>query len=198
VSKPDDDFYVLSIRFAEEPQWDEWVSAVGTRETVSQQFDLDNLPPGAALRKGAEARRWLASAAKAEEKVARFLHAKLNPILTKFGCAAIIVHHTPKTNFTRLENMQWYDWMYAMSGCASLTNWARAVLVLAPSKVPGTYRLIAAKRFEEIGWTEREYWLSHSKDTIRTRTVGSSRGWWSSALSGCEEVRPSLQAHRTR
>jgi RecA-family ATPase len=58
---------------------------------------------------------------KDEEKVARFLRAKLNPILTKFGCAAIIVH-TPKTNFTRLENMQWYDWMYAMSGCASLTT----------------------------------------------------------------------------
>jgi len=103
---------------------------------------------------------------KDEEKVARFLRAKLNPILTKFSCAAIIVHHTPKTNFTRLENMQWYDWMYAMSGCASLTNWARAVLVLAPSKVPGTYRLIAAKRFDEIGWTEREYWFSHSKETI--------------------------------
>jgi len=66
VSKPDDDFYVLSIRFAEEPQWDEWVSVIGTRETVSQQFDLGNLPPGAVLRKGAEARRWLASAAKAE------------------------------------------------------------------------------------------------------------------------------------
>ena len=53
-----------------------------------------------------------------------------------------------------------------MSGCASLTNWARAVLVLAPSKIPGTYRLIAAKRFDEIQWTEREYWFSHSKETI--------------------------------
>jgi hypothetical protein len=39
-------------------------------------------------------------------------------------------------------------------------------LVLAPSKVPGTYRLIAAKRFDEIGWTEREYWFSHSKETV--------------------------------
>jgi hypothetical protein len=63
--------------------------------------------------------------------------------------------------------MQWYDWMYAMSGCATLTNWARAVLVLAPSKVPGTYRLIAAKRFDEIQWTEREYWFSHSHETIK-------------------------------
>ena len=66
MSKPDDDFYIVSIRFSEEPQWDEWVSVIGTRHTVSQQFDLENLPPGAVLRKGAEARRWLASAAKAE------------------------------------------------------------------------------------------------------------------------------------
>src|ERR1700758_5160980 len=66
MSKPDDDFYVVSVRFAEEPGFDEWVSVLGTRETVSQQFDLDNLPPGAVLRTGPEARRWLASAAKAE------------------------------------------------------------------------------------------------------------------------------------
>ena len=101
-----------------------------------------------------------------DEKVARFLRAKLNPILTKHSCAAIIVHHTPKTNFKKLAEMEWYDWMYAMAGCAALTNWARAVLVLAPSKIPGTYRLIAANRFDEIQWTEREYWFSHSKETI--------------------------------
>jgi len=66
MSKPDDDFYIVSIRFSEEPAWEEWVTILGTRQTVSQQFDLDNLPPGAVLRKGAEARRYLASAAKAE------------------------------------------------------------------------------------------------------------------------------------
>jgi len=104
---------------------------------------------------------------KDEERVANFLRARLNPILAKHRCAAFVVRHTPKTNFTRLENMQWYDWMYAMSGCASLTNWARAVLVLAPSKIPGTYRLIAAKRFHEIQWTEREYWFAHSNEAIQ-------------------------------
>jgi hypothetical protein len=71
-SKPDDDFCVVSVRFAEEPGFDEWVSVLGTREAVSQQFDLDNLPPGAVLRKGAEARRWLASAAKAEADYQRY------------------------------------------------------------------------------------------------------------------------------
>ena len=71
MSKPDDDFYIVSIRFSEEPAWEEWVSVIGTRQTVSQQFDLDNLPPGAVLRKGAEARRYLVRAFKAEQDYQR-------------------------------------------------------------------------------------------------------------------------------
>ena len=52
--------------------------------------------------------------------------------------------------------------MYAGQGKAELTNWARAVMVIVPSDLPGTYKFIAAKRFEKIGWLEREYWFSHS------------------------------------
>jgi hypothetical protein len=84
---------------------------------------------------------------KNEEKVAGFLRGRLSVIMEKHHCAPLVVHHMPKVNFMKLENMQWYDWMYAMSGCAALTNWSRAVLVIAPSKHPGTYRFIAAKRF---------------------------------------------------
>jgi AAA domain len=89
---------------------------------------------------------------KDDDKVNVFLRDKLTSVMEKHKCAPIVLHHTPKINFTRLENMQWYDWMYAMSGCAGLTNWGRAVLVIAPSKLPGTYRFIAAKRFDEIQW----------------------------------------------
>jgi hypothetical protein len=105
---------------------------------------------------------------KDDDKVNQFLRGDLNAVMAKHQCAPLIFHHTPKTNFTKLENMQWYDWMYAMSGCAGLTNWARAVLVIAPSKIPGAYRFIAAKRFDEIQWTEREYWYAHSKETFQT------------------------------
>ena len=104
---------------------------------------------------------------KDDEKVNLFLRGGINAIMEKHKCAPIVFHHTPKTNFTKLENMQWYDWMYAMSGCAGLTNWGRAVLVIAPSKLPGTYRFIAAKRFDEIQWLEREYWFSHSTEKIQ-------------------------------
>jgi hypothetical protein len=101
---------------------------------------------------------------KDDERVSVFLRQQLNAVMAAHSCALIVVHHTPKTNFTKLENMQWYDWMYAMSGCATLTNWARAVLVIAPSKVPGTYRFIAAKRFDEIQWQQREYWFAHHRE----------------------------------
>lgn len=100
---------------------------------------------------------------KDDEKVNSFLRNDLGAVMAKHHCAPLVVHHTPKLNFTKLDNMQWYDWMYAMSGCAGLTNWGRAVLVIAPSKIPGTYRFIAAKRFDEIQWTAREYWFAHSR-----------------------------------
>jgi len=67
----DDDFYIISIRFSEEPDRDEWVSVIGTRQAVSQQFDLENLPPGAVLRAGEDARRYLAKAFKAEQDYQR-------------------------------------------------------------------------------------------------------------------------------
>ena len=115
---------------------------------------------------------------KDDEKVNRFLRDKLSAIMAKHNCAPMVFHHTPKTNFTKLENMQWYDWMYAMSGCAGLTNWGRAVLVIAPSKLPRTYRFIAAKRFDEIQWTEREYWYSHSVEKIPLNGQESTLVQW--------------------
>jgi hypothetical protein len=115
---------------------------------------------------------------KEDEKVNLFLRDKLSAVMAKHKCAPLVFHHTPKTNFTKLENMQWYDWMYAMSGCAGLTNWGRAVLVIAPSKLPGTYRFIAAKRFAEIQWTEREYWFSHSTEKIQMDEQESTLVQW--------------------
>jgi hypothetical protein len=103
---------------------------------------------------------------KDDEKVNSFLRNDLGSVMSRHRCAPLVVHHTPKLNFTKLDNMQWYDWMYAMSGCAGLTNWGRAVLVIAPSKIPGTYRFIAAKRFDEIQWTAREYWFAHSRQVF--------------------------------
>jgi hypothetical protein len=83
-----------------------------------------------------------------------FLRNGLNPILEEFRCAAIIVHHTPKT--TNRDTSQWNqtDWMYAGAGNADVTNWARAILVVDATRVHGAFVFRAAKRGMRIGWAD--------------------------------------------
>lgn len=96
---------------------------------------------------------------------ALFLRNWLNPVLTKHRCAAVIVHHTPKTNH-RGDTSEWKpsDWQYGGAGAAVLTNWARAVLVVDPTNMPGVYRFIAAKRGQRLGWQTGEQYYAHSRD----------------------------------
>jgi hypothetical protein len=96
----------------------------------------------------------------------RFLRNGLNRILTQHECAAIIIHHTPKTNFRDTTNWKPSDWMYAGAGAAVLTNWARAYLAIDPCDDTGVYKFIAAKRGKRIGWGDRfpvfEQFWAHS------------------------------------
>jgi hypothetical protein len=136
---------------------------------------------------------------KDDEKVSIFLRQRLNKILSKHRCAALIIHHTAKTNFNKMENLQWYDWMYTMSGCATLTNWARAVLVVVPSKIPGTYRFIAAKRFDEIQWVEREYWYSWSTEEFRNNgEVHTIINWVAASEDQIKTAQPEKKSGRPK
>jgi hypothetical protein len=97
-----------------------------------------------------------------------FLRNWLNPVLSKHNCAAIIIHHTPKTNFASMDNYKPSDWMYRGAGAATITHWARAILVIDPGKNPSVYCFHAAKRGQRIGWgyespVYETYW-SHSQD----------------------------------
>jgi len=103
-----------------------------------------------------------------------FLRMRLAKLLNTHNCGALPIHHSPKTNFQKAENFTWFDWMYSMAGGASLTNWARCILVIAPTDTPGTYRFIAAKRFEKIGWRERECWFAHSVEGEKILWVPAS------------------------
>jgi hypothetical protein len=104
-----------------------------------------------------------------------FLRVRLSALLTKHNCGALPIHHNPKTQFQNTDKFSWFDWMYSMAGGAALTNWARGVLVIVPSDLPGTYKFIAAKRFEKLGWLEREYWYSHSVADGKMLWVPSSK-----------------------
>jgi hypothetical protein len=90
--------------------------------------------------------------AKDADACTQFLNEWLNPILSEFAIAAILIHHTPKTNFRDTTNWKPSDWMYSGAGAAAMTNWARAYLVIDPCDTAGVYKFIAAKRGRRIGW----------------------------------------------
>jgi hypothetical protein len=95
---------------------------------------------------------YLGGDVKNTEACAQFLNEWLNPVLTEFDIAAIIIHHTPKTNFQNTDDYKIWDWMYWGAGCAHITNWARAILVMKPeTEDMKIFRFIAAKRGNRIG-----------------------------------------------
>ena len=117
-----------------------------------------------------------------------FLRIRLSALCTKHQCGALVIHHTTKTQYQTFENFSWYVWMYNMAGGASLTNWARAVLIMVPSSIPGTYKFIAAKRFEKIGWQERDYWFSHSVENGKMLWVPATATQIAAAKGGRHAV----------
>ena len=100
---------------------------------------------------------------KNEEKMGHFLYEGLNALAAKHRCGVVAVAQTPKTNFRDTSNWKPSDWMYSASGSFVLTAWARAVLVIDPTAVPGTFRFIAAKRGHRIGWDTPDRYFAYSK-----------------------------------
>jgi len=91
-----------------------------------------------------------------QETVGRFLRNLLNPLLQKYNCGVLIVHHTNKTNpkgddRKKLAN----DFAYAGAGSAEWANWARAVLILSAKDDNGLRELRIAKRFR-LGWKDAD------------------------------------------
>jgi hypothetical protein len=107
---------------------------------------------------------YLGDDAKEERAANRFLREGLSPLLTRHNCAAIIMHHTPKTQFNPSADFTTTDFMYRGSGCATMTNWARAYLVFEPlPKDEKVFRFIPAKRGERIGWGGKICFYRHSR-----------------------------------
>jgi hypothetical protein len=100
---------------------------------------------------------------KDDEAANRFLREGLTPLLHKHGCAAVIMHHTPKTQFNPSADFTTTDFMYRGAGCASMTNWARAYLVFEPVNEEKLFRFVAAKRGQRIGWESAVRFYRHSR-----------------------------------
>ena len=77
----------------------------------------------------------------------------------KDRAAVFFVHHTNKPPNDKDLRDQWGNDQFAAyigAGGAEIVNWARAILSLMPSGVPGVFRLIAGKRGQRTGWTDQE------------------------------------------
>jgi hypothetical protein len=110
-----------------------------------------------------------------------FLRTGLNPILCRYNCATIILHHPPKTTHNSTENFNYYDWQYRGAGSAHITNWARATLAIEPAGTEDIFRLVAGKRAERIGWNGREIFLAHSRESGKLLWIPASPEQISSA-----------------
>ena len=95
--------------------------------------------------------------------VSQFLRTWLDPEIKsplddgKDRAAVIFVHHTNKPPAKDDEREAWGVDQFASyigAGGAELVNWARAVLSLMPTKVPGVYRLCAGKRGQRLEWED--------------------------------------------
>lgn len=84
--------------------------------------------------------------------IINFLRNGLTPLLRKYSCGAIIVHHTPKT--TNQDRSGWTpsDLQYAAAGCADVMNWARAGILIQATAFPDLFRLFATKRGARLRW----------------------------------------------
>jgi hypothetical protein len=96
---------------------------------------------------------YIGSDAMTQKDVGYFLRNLLNPILTKFKCGCVVIHHTNKPSKGE-EKSAWQagDYAYLGSGSAEWANWARAVLAIRSLGSHDVFELRAGKRGARIGW----------------------------------------------
>ena len=108
-----------------------------------------------------------------QEVVSRFLRGQLNPLLQKHNCAALVIHHTPKTSGERGNKKKLdSDFAYSGAGSAEWANWPRAILVLAAKDNSGLRELRIAKRFR-LGWKDANG-KSTARRLLRQNVEGSA------------------------
>lgn len=106
-----------------------------------------------------------------QEAMSAFLRTGLNPLLHRYDCAGVILHHEskPKADNAKQATGGVTDLSYASMGSSELANWPRGVLVLR-SCGGDVFELHAAKRGNKLRWVEPDgsrkfsQHLAHSKE----------------------------------
>lgn len=101
---------------------------------------------------------FLGSDASCQKDVSLWLRTQLNPVLMETGICLIILHHSnkPLRGTANRDNWQGTDFAYLGAGSAEWANWARAVITIQRSDIPGIFFLTAAKRGGRLGWKDSE------------------------------------------
>lgn len=100
---------------------------------------------------------YLGGEASSQKDVGGFLRNLLNPLLVRYRCACVVVHHTNKPATGR-EKTEWSggDFAYLGSGSIEWANWARAVIAVRSVGSHSVFELRAAKRGRRLGWKEAD------------------------------------------
>ncbi len=98
---------------------------------------------------------FLGGESNSQADVGGFLRNGLNPLLHRYGCAGIVVHHTNKPP-TGQEKGEWAggDFAYLGGGSAEWANWPRAVIAIRSKGSHEVFELVLAKRGARVGWTD--------------------------------------------
>jgi hypothetical protein len=132
--------------------------------------------------------------------VTTFLRNWLNPLLEKHQCAAVVVHHTPKTRNWDTSKWKLVDWAYAAAGNNDMANWARAIVVIDATDDPDVYRFVLAKRGKRAGWvddlgaTALVRYFAHSNNGIRWTEATPEQV----AVAECEAAQKKKQGRKKK
>jgi hypothetical protein len=92
-----------------------------------------------------------------QEEVGRFLRGQLLPLIDRFNCGCLVVHHTNKPSVVRDKDRGFRsvsDMAYLGSGSAEFANLPRFILTLQPTNAEGIFELCAPKRGKRLGWKD--------------------------------------------
>lgn len=96
---------------------------------------------------------FLGAEASSQKDVSAFLRTMLNPLLNKYQCGCVVVHHTNKPASGK-EKSDWSagDFAYLGSGSIEWADWSRAVLAVRSIGSHSVFELRAAKRGARLQW----------------------------------------------